>query len=449
MADSPMLPQDPDSELALLGCLLLYDSARDSDLPWDFDEIRSVVGGPDCFMQSDHRIVYGVLCRAVDEGIPLDHGTIVPRLQAEGSCNGGSWTDLCVELSEGFADLANAAFYARRLRDCDQARRIIRACSEGRDRAYRGIEREPPGDILADLSQTIEAIEQDRTGDHEPTSEVDLLESMSNPAGTMDKVPVGLGPLSEILGGGLDPGSLCVVGARPSCGKTSLGLGLCVHAGRSVEGCASLFVSAEMSAEQIRMRLLAMRTGLPVHRIRSGRVDDIEFNRERLEAVSIAKTGHAIYVLDRVRDVRAVAAQVKRCVRRYGVKLIVLDYLGLLDLRGKFDRHDLKLAAMTGLFKGLAVDCGAAIVLLCQLNRASENEKRRPRLSDLRDSGAIEQDADVVLLLHKGDASTAEVVDTTIVVAKQRQGGTGDALVCYRKPTMSYEARYVGGEVPF
>ena len=207
-----------------------------------------------------------------------------------------------------------------------------------------------------------------------------------------------------------------------------------------------MFVSVEMSVAQIGLRLLSMRSGMSVRAIRAGEIEDAEFRTKRNKAALTAESGHMIHVLDGVTDVRAIASYAKRYVRKHSVRLVVVDYLGLCSIAGRFDRHDLKIAAMSALFKGLARDTGAAVVLLSQLSRASDKENRRPKLSDLRDSGSLEQDADVVVLIHRGKDEPGPVADTTLIVAKQRQGSTGDALVCYRKATMSYEARHIGPE---
>ncbi len=143
-------------------------------------------------------------------------------------------------------------------------------------------------------------------------------------------------------------------------------------------------------------------------------------------------------VLDAVTDIRAITAYARRYARKYGVRLLVLDYLGLCDIAGRYDRHDLRLAAMSKVLKALAVEAGIAVVCLSQLSRAHDKENRVPRLSDLRDSGSLEQDADNVILIERKKELPGPIAKTVLHVAKQRQGDTGTVRVGYRRPTMEY-----------
>lgn len=440
LSDSRLPPQDLDAEMALLGAMLM-SSTRD-DLHWDLDEIRAIVR-PEAFYMPDHAKIARCVYEAHQAGEPIDLLSIGPRLNALGRCEAGDWTKFTVELAESFADLASAPFYARAVRAAWLKRELIRRLLKAVNEAYGPLA--DGNEIIGSLVDDLNKLDELSTGDREPKRESELLRGMANPRDVEDgRIPVAIGQLGYQLDGGLELGSLSVIGARPSCGKTSLGLGLCVHASRAADGRPSMFASCEMSWNQIAQRLLAMRSGLSVRRIRSGDVEDSEFEPARNKAVLDASQGCPVFVLDGVRDVRAIAAQIRKEVRRNDVALATVDYLQLCHIEGKFERHDLKIGAMTGLFKSLALDLNIAVVLLSQLSRASAAESRRPRLSDLRDSGNIEQDADNIILIHKDENATGEVCDTTLIVAKQRQGDTGDAYVVYRKPTMSYHAKHVG-----
>ncbi len=123
--------------------------------------------------------------------------------------------------------------------------------------------------------------------------------------------------------------------------------------------------------------------------------------------------------------------------------MAVVDYVSLLNMPGDYERHDLKIGAITSLFKALAVDMNICVVLLAQLSRRADHEKRPPQLADLKDSGCIEADADVVLLIHRTAKGTGPICDTDIIVAKQRQGDTGVARVEYDKRRMAYQAKVI------
>lgn len=427
-------PHDLESEAALLGGLLTAHEYGDL-ANCDVDEIRAIVS-PGAFYLPDHVRLFGEICRAHEAGDPTDARAILARLQVDDDKT--DWRALIDRLCDQ-AEAANGPFYARKVRECFQRREVIRLTNQTRERAFNITE--PLDDTLASLAQGLDSIEQASCADREPATEADLLRGMVNPRAEPDnRVPVTLGNLGRILDGGFERGSETVVGARPSCGKTSLGLGLCVHAAGATGGCPTLFVSAEMGEKQILHRLLAMRSGLPVRRIRSGEIHDEEFNPARNKAAIEADAGETIYILDGVRDVRAIAAIIRRYARRNRIGMAVVDYIGLLNMPGDYERHDLKIGAITALFKALAADTNTCVVLLAQLNRSADRENRPPKLSDLKDSGCIEADADVVLLLHKKDDHHQRICPSDIIVAKQRQGDTGVARVEYDKQRMCYQA---------
>jgi replicative DNA helicase len=204
-----------------------------------------------------------------------------------------------------------------------------------------------------------------------------------------------------------------------------------------------------MLTKALALRLLAMRASVPVCDIRTGHFTKGEYDGIRAGAVRQAEEGHTLYLLDEVVDVHAITAHARRAARQHHVGMVVVDYLGLCTIAQKFDRNDLRVGEMARLFKVLAQATRMAVVVLVQLSRRPATEKRAPVLSDLRDSGNIEEHADVVLFLYpSGD--TDEVANTQIIVAKQRQGQTGSAQVGYRRATMQYVAHAdAQQEVPF
>lgn len=436
--DDRQIPQDLDSEMALLGSMMMAGDV--------IDDIRTIVPDAGAFAVPQHQIIFDALLAVHDGGRPMDLLIVMDELRKREQLVEIGGQDYLIQLSESFADWSNGEYYARQVRSTYQKRRLIGLGIEVQNLGYE-VAREPD-DVLAIIAQRIDVIERQGNDDRDSIGESDLLRSMTNPSNNQRRcVPVCIGALGERLDGGLDAGTLTVIGGRPSTGKTSLGLGLAHHCVESSDGCPALFVSAEMTRDQVAQRLLSMRSGLHVSRIRSGFVDDDQFVRERnkaaLGADESAQAGRGLYILDGVTDVRAICSHIKRNARRNRIGLAIVDYLGLLDLRGKFDRYDLKLAAMTRAFKDVATVCDMAVVLLVQLSRASEKEKRRPTLGDLRDSGSIEADADNVILIHKTGDGHDGLCDTTLIVAKQRMGQTGDAPVWYRKVTMTYESKFL------
>ncbi|MCH8148249.1 MAG: AAA family ATPase [Planctomycetes bacterium] len=435
-------PHDLDAERQLLGALLVTAHEHFDLIHVEIDEIKSIITEL-AFYLDQHRKVFSAIVRAHDRGEPTDLRAIAAVLHnLHPSID---WDTTLSDLSYG-GDAANTNYYARIVRETARKRDLMRVGAELRERASRPLETDAVEEILTWLASTIDEIDQSGVGDRDPLEERDLLGAFKNPRNLRDvRIPVTLGHLGRILDGGFERGTLTTIGARPSCGKTSMGLGLCVHASRATGGCAAFFVSAEMTAQQIALRLLSMRSTLMVRNIRAGDVSDREFNEAVEQAVSLAATGKTVYVLDRIRNVPAIGAQIRRQVRRHDIGLAVIDYLGLLEFPGKFDRHDLKIGAMTSFFKSLAVDTNTAVVLLVQLSRGSDARKQGPVLADLKDSSCIEADADNVLLIHRSKDLDTPVCDTEIIVAKQRQGETGKVTVEYHKGRMMYQAKISSG----
>lgn len=432
--DVQAMPQDTDAEMALLGSMMVERSVVDG--------VRPIVSR-EAFATPQHALIFDALLAVFDRGDPMDLLALIGELRSRRQLEEIGGQEYLIQLAESFCDWANAEFYARQVRTAYQRRRLLALGIELQKQA--GDPMQEPEAFIGHVADLLEQIEAQGRSDRDAVAEAELLRAMSNPAeDEADRVPVALGSLGDLLDGGLDRATLTVVGGRPSTGKTSLGLGLALHAATSPEGCRVLFVSAEMSCEQVAQRLVSMRSGLEVHRVRSGDVDDARFNSARneaaLDAEASVNAGRGLYVLEGVTDVRAIVSHVRRWVRKENVGLVVVDYLGRLDIAGRFDRHDLRLAAMTKAFKDCAVQARVAMVLLVQLSRAHEKESRRPTLADLRDSGAIEADADNAILIWRGNYEHDGLCDTTLILAKQRQGRTGDCPVWYRQGTMTYAA---------
>ena len=434
-------PQDPDAEMALLGSMMMFGNGEGVD--WSFDDVRATVGTPEAFYcDQRHADIYRALLDTHDAGEPIDMVVMSDRLAKLD--NPSVKDEYLVHLAESFADWANALCYARGVRRAHQLRCIIRAANRAAEAAYE--HEADPADIIAHLSKRLEAIDDASASDREAIHEAEMLRTMQNPADAVSNiVPVTLGDLGRRLSGGLERGTLTVVGARPACGKTSLGVTLALHCSGATDGCPVAFLSGEMTCDQLDDRFLAARSGRSVEAIRTGEVEDFETVRD--QAAHQAESEHGIYILDGVLDVRALIAHAKRLIRRHSVGLVIIDYLQRLNMPGRFERHELLIGEMTKAFKTLALETRVAVVLLAQLNRQAE-DGREPRLSDLRDSGRIEQEADNVLLLSKpaNVPDDQEQVETDIIIAKQRQGTTGRARLIYHRPTMTFRAMYRGGQ---
>ncbi len=438
MIDKP-LPMDLDAERGLLGSML--NAGPNKGAPWSIEDLEAIVDST-AFFDVDHRTIFNLLCRMHAAGEPIDIITVMAELKQSRPEAGGDWQPLLIGIAESVPDWSNAEHYAKLVRKAFQRRRLIqlgeRAMRAGHDSNLE------ISQLISEFTTNALAIDEASIADREPSREADQLYRLENYRAS-DYVQVGLGQLEFALDGGLELGTLTICGARPSCGKTSLALTVARNAASAPENPAPVILfSIEMSCSQIAHRLLAARANLPLRRIRSGELTQSEFNEHRNRAAQEAESYEPIFIVDDIRDVHAICAVARRAVRKHGVRLIAVDYLGLIEMPGRFDRHDLKLAAISATFKYLAKQTGAAVLLCSQLNRRSSTEGRPPTLADLRDSGAIEQDADVVLLLNPREKETTQnLCATDIIIAKHRQGETSTVPVLYRRSTQTFEPQPV------
>jgi replicative DNA helicase len=304
----------------------------------------------------------------------------------------------------------------------------------------------PSAEIVAALERALVAAAADAAGRAGP---VPMAELMAEAVGRVDdraagrdrggRVPTGL-PLDDVLGG-LRPGSLIVVAARPSVGKTSLALTVLANA--AAAGVPGLLFSLEMSGPDIADRFLAMEAGVPLGEI----VGSIGLTTASVKKLAAAASGKPRILVDAApgHTAATICGTARRAVRRHAVGVVAIDYLGLVSAdRGarRTDRRDLELGQMVKAFKRLGQECGVPVILLAQLNREVERRggDQRPTLADLKDSGEIEADADVVVLLkpeafdHGSDTQTV-----TAILAKNRQGPRGDVPLAYRRPFVRFE----------
>lgn len=239
-------------------------------------------------------------------------------------------------------------------------------------------------------------------------------------------VPVGIAGLDTLFGGGMLNNGLYIMAARPGCCKTTLALQIADKVAQNVGGV--LFVTLEMDATQLTARRVARATGIPSNRLLMGTLTEREMERVTQEFKRLNRSPFYLNKAVRcsVSDVRALARQVKE------LRLVVIDYLGLLQPEGKHASRYEEITAISGDLKALARSLGVPVLCLAQLNRASEQRSdKRPSLADLRDSGAIEQDADAVLLLHREDMywkerpDEGQPVTVECILAKHRHGAVG------------------------
>ena len=253
-------------------------------------------------------------------------------------------------------------------------------------------------------------------------------------------VPTGFLELDEMLAG-LQPSDLIIVAARPSMGKTSLVLNIAQHVGTKTDMTVGFF-SLEMSKEQLFLRMLTSEAGIDAHRLRTGFLGERDF--PKLTHAMEVLGGARIFIDDTASiGVLEMRAKARRLKAEHGLDLIIIDYIQLMQGRGRFENRVTELASISRGLKGLAKELSVPVVVLSQLSRAPEQRpNKRPQLSDLRESGALEQDADVVIMIFREDMYEATEENqgvAELIIAKQRNGPTGTARLAFIREFTRFE----------
>ena len=434
-------PNDLQAELGLVGSVIL--------LPHVLDEVSLIVK-PEHFYNSDHRTVFGCMLAMHQAGRKVDPTLLVAKLKEEGDWNGlGGAQGPAGYLSgiiNAVPNAAHVAYYAEIVREKFTLREIIRASTMAISEAYDDL---PPGDVIGNLNRGISIAECDAAAEPELIADIAgrVIDSLHTPVDTTSRAMTGILSLDQMLGPVM-AGEMAVIAARTSLGKTSLAQQILVNSAKN--GDPSLLVSLEMSEAELGTRELCRRTGIDSRRIRNGTIGHIA--AEELLAAQHGMVGLPFYVWAPPRatasEIRAVA---RRMHARGGLKVMAIDLIGLVlpdKGKSKGNRHE-EIRDISGAIKALAKELRIPIFVLAQLNREADGEE--PKLSHLRDSGRIEEDADVVILLHKqrfppnegGDAVDAEanangMQSRILIVAKHRNGQVGSITLGWQPVTTTF-----------
>ena len=439
---APVDPNAPDRvddvERQLLGACMWSDQHDTSG----FDEAAAVVS-PDDFAVYAHRLVFGELLALRANGSPANAVTLFSRLRANSTLNELGpdpkvWIGDTVTLQTN--DL-NAGHYAALVKEASRRRWLRCTVAEMGAIVARAVG--PTDDVRAECEQLLFTA-GGADGGTGPRSAAELvpeaLERIDRIAGGQEPpgVATGYADLDAILGG-LSPGQVVIIAARPSVGKTALSLGIATNATRV--GVPTLFASLEMSRGEIMERILAMRSGVWLSAIKKARLNPGQADRVESAGRQFAKEPFHLEETSPMSAAR-LASIVRRGVRRDGLKLAVVDYLGLMEPEDLKAPKVHQIGTLSRRLKQLARACGIPIIVLAQLNRESESRTDgKPKLSDLRDSGEVEQDADIAILLSRqkdqSDESEMWLIDAD--VAKNRNGAIGLVTLAYRRPIVRFE----------
>lgn len=413
-------PQNLEAEQSVLGAMMLSAEAMA-----DVVEILEA----DDFYRSAHGKIFGVLRTLFAHGEPVDVITAVDALRKQGLLDEVGGALYLRDLVDQVPTPAGAAHYARIVSDAALRRRLIGAAADIIDTSYVGGD---DADTIADAAEQ-RIYDVARREDKEETALLgDLvnqamsdLETMQNRESAYTGIPTGFRDLDDLTSG-LQGGNLVIIAARPGVGKSSLAMNIARNIAMAGEPVAVF--SLEMSRYEIGMRLLCAEANVPWDRIRNKRVGPNDWTR----VVSAAGQLHdaPLHIVDsgnvNIVDIRAKARRMK--TGRQGLSMIIVDYLQLMTSPGarRMDNRQQEVAEISRSLKLLAKELHIPVIALSQLNRNPEaRADKRPQLSDLRESGAIEQDSDVVMFIHRDDGDAEHKREAEIILAKHRNGPTG------------------------
>jgi replicative DNA helicase len=434
------LPHNLDAERSVLGAILIHNDA--------FNHAAELIDSRD-FFRDAHRRIFERMVALSERGDAIDFVTLKEELSRSGELEEIGGPAYIAALADGVPRSANVEYYARIVKEKSTLRNLIHSANKILSEAYEA-EQEP--DVLLDEAErAIFAIAEDRIrAGFVPLrdlvqSSFATIEKLQQHKGLVTGVPTGFADLDEMTAG-LQPSDLVLVAARPSMGKTSFVLNVAQHVGTATQMTVGFF-SLEMSKEQLFMRMLTSEARIDAHRFRTGYLSEKDYGRLSHALGTLAEA--RVFIDDTASiGVLEMRAKARRLQAEHGLHLLIVDYIQLMQGRGRFENRQAELASISRSLKGLAKELNVPIVALSQLSRAPETRSdHRPQLSDLRESGALEQDADVVLFIFReeqyrdADGQPNEQAEgvAEIIIGKQRNGPTGFVKLAFVKEHTRFE----------
>jgi replicative DNA helicase len=440
------LPYSEDAEKGVLCSLLLS--------PREVGGLCILRLQPDAFYAPAHKIIYELVIEFSDKSKPMDFITMKQSLKDRGFLEEIGGPEFLNELYTFVPTAANAGYYIDIVREKYLLRRLILSCNSLAGRCYDDQENVEP--LLDDAERQIFEI----TGDHVkidmvPAKDlvmqvIEQIEKVYENRDSVTGLPTGFTEFDQMTSG-LHQAEMIVIAARPSMGKTALAMNIAEHVAL-VEGKPVAVFSLEMSSQQLVQRLLCSRAKVNLQRVRDGFLSERDFPSLTSAASRLASA--KMFIDDSPGlSIAELRAKARRLVASHQVQLLVIDYLQLLrsTSRRAQDNRQIEISEISAGIKSLAKELNIPIIVIAQLNRqpdARAKEGGRPRLSDLRESGSIEQDADVVGLLVRSEyyetdeeAKQEKAGQAELIIAKQRNGPTGDVPLTFLKEYTRFENR--------
>jgi replicative DNA helicase len=439
-APARTLPHNLEAEKSVLGAILIHNDA--------FNSAAEVIDSRD-FFRDAHRRIFDRMVALSERGGAIDFVTLKEELSRAGELDEVGGPAYIASLADGVPRSANVEYYAKIVKEKSTLRSLIHSANKILTEAYEA--EEEPDLLLDEAERAIFAIAEDRIRQgfvplrDLVQSSFATIEKLQQHKGLVTGVPTGFVDLDEMTSG-LQPSDLILVAARPSMGKTSFVLNIAQHVGTSTDMTVGFF-SLEMSKEQLFMRMLTSEARIDAHRFRTGYLNEKDYGRLSHALGTLAEA--RVFIDDTASiGVLEMRAKARRLKAEHGLHLLIIDYIQLMQGRGRFESRQTELASISRSLKGLAKELSVPIVALSQLSRAPETRSdHRPQLSDLRESGALEQDADVVMFIFReeqyrdADGNPNQEAEGTaeIIIGKQRNGPVGTAKLAFIKEHTRFE----------
>jgi replicative DNA helicase len=441
-------PNSPEAERAVLGGILVNNK--------NYNVVLSILT-PEDFYKDAHRKIIERIGSLVDRGLPVELLALAEDLRRQGELEDVGGAAYLASLMDGVPRNLSVDYYARIIKEKSLLRRLIFSSARTISESYE--EKQDADEILDQAQASIVDLSDERSRQgFVPLSEVagptmKLVESLASRREAVTGVDTGFADLNKITAG-FHKDELVIIAARPSMGKTALCLNISEHVGLKTDMSVGFF-SMEMSKESLVMRLLSSDANIDGKSVRTGFVSDRDLERLRL---SVERLSRAKIYLDETPALTLLEMKAKsrRLRLEYGLDIVFVDYIQLMRAGGRFENRNQEMSHISRSLKELAKELHIPVVGISQLSRAPEKARRepRPQLSDLRESGAIEQDADVVIFIYRPEVylspeerqqQVEKIGVAEVIVAKQRNGPIGTIRLAFQDKFAKFADMAFGG----